>query len=223
MIANPGRNCRLWGIWELGAPVGAAAVSARSPRAGLRRAETISPTSAPDHRWPSARAWQPVTVAPPPRLLVTGSPGAGKTTVVGVTVDRLRAAGLTVAGFVTREVREGGRRVGFEVAALDGPAARIAQVGWSSPVRVGRYHVDVAAFEGVALPAVRQALLTGSSRPSRACMYATPQIANTYLPRAPQRAARSAELRYHSTAPGPGRRLARPAACSLPILHARCE
>jgi nucleoside-triphosphatase len=102
-----------------------------------------------------------VTVASPPRLLVTGSPGAGKTTVVGATVDRLRAAGLTVAGFVTREVREGGRRVGFEVAALDGPAARIAQVGWSSPVRVGRYHVDVAAFEGVALPAVRQALLAG--------------------------------------------------------------
>jgi nucleoside-triphosphatase len=93
--------------------------------------------------------------------LVTGSPGAGKTTVVGATVDRLRAAGLTVAGFVTREVREGGRRVGFEVVALDGPVARIAQVGWSSSVRVGRYHVDVAAFEEVALPAVRQALLAG--------------------------------------------------------------
>jgi len=97
----------------------------------------------------------------PPRLLITGSPGAGKTTVVGTTIDRLRAEGLTVAGFLTREVREGGRRVGFEVAALGGPVARIAQVGWSAPVRVGRYHVDVAAFEEVALPAVRQALLAG--------------------------------------------------------------
>jgi len=95
------------------------------------------------------------------RLLVAGAPGTGKTTVVGVVVARLRAEGLEVGGFVTREVREAGRRVGFEAVALDGPMATIARVGWATGVRVGRYGVDVAAFEGVALPAVRRALEAG--------------------------------------------------------------
>jgi nucleoside-triphosphatase len=102
--------------------------------------------------------WQPVGVISAPRVLVTGRPGAGKTTVVGMVVDRLRAGGLVMRGFVTREVREVGRRTGFEVMALDGPTAVIARVGWATGVRVGRYGVDVGAFEGVALAAVRRAL-----------------------------------------------------------------
>ncbi len=38
---------------------------------------------------------------------------------------------------------------------------RFARVSWSAPVRVGRYGVDAAAFERVALPAVRRALGSG--------------------------------------------------------------
>jgi nucleoside-triphosphatase len=98
----------------------------------------------------------------PPRLLLTGVPGIGKTTVVVGVLTRLRAADVPAVGFLTRELRECDHRVGFEVAALDGPSAVLAHVGWSDGPRVGRYRVDVEAFERVALPALEQARDAGA-------------------------------------------------------------
>lgn len=94
--------------------------------------------------------------APPeagiPRLLIEGPPGSGKTTAVLRAVELLRARGLQLAGFVTRELRRGGRRTGFAVEGLGGARAVLAHVGLAGDVSVGRYGVDVAAFERVALP-----------------------------------------------------------------------
>jgi len=50
-----------------------------------------------------------------PSFFVTGQPGIGKTTIVIKVVDMLRMKGFKVGGMMTREVREEGRRVGFEV------------------------------------------------------------------------------------------------------------
>ncbi|GJV15898.1 cancer-related nucleoside-triphosphatase [Tanacetum coccineum] len=55
------------------------------------------------------------------------------------------------------EVRQGGERVGFEVVTLDGRTAPLASVNTSNveSIRwptVGRYKVDVASFESLALP-----------------------------------------------------------------------
>ncbi|HXF74215.1 MAG TPA: NTPase, partial [Actinomycetota bacterium] len=90
----------------------------------------------------------------PPRILLRGRPGVGKTTVVVRLAERLRAAGVPVAGFLTREVRAGAARRGFLVESLDGRKAVLADVGIPGPVRVGRYGVDVGALERVALPAL---------------------------------------------------------------------
>ena len=51
-------------------------------------------------------------------LLLTGAPGVGKTTVLTKTVDALKAKGINVGGMISREVREGGVRVGFEILDL---------------------------------------------------------------------------------------------------------
>ena len=92
------------------------------------------------------------------RFLLTGMPGSGKSTVVRRCVERLRAAGLTVGGISTPEVRRGGRRVAFEVVDLaTGRRGLMASVDIRSPHRVGRYGVDVEGFEAVALPALRYA------------------------------------------------------------------
>lgn len=90
------------------------------------------------------------------RIVLEGRPGVGKTTVALRLVAELRPRGVEVGGFVTRELREGGRRVGFEAEDLAGGRAVLAHVGLPGPPRVGRYGLDLAAFEAVALPALER-------------------------------------------------------------------
>jgi nucleoside-triphosphatase len=92
----------------------------------------------------------------PVRVLLEGRPGSGKTTVARRLVDLLRLRGVEIAGFTTEEIREGRRRVGFAVESVDGARAVLADVRLPGPPRVGRYGVDLEAFERVALPALKQ-------------------------------------------------------------------
>jgi nucleoside-triphosphatase len=90
------------------------------------------------------------------KVLVEGRPGSGKTTVVAHLADLLAQRGVDVRGFVTHELRERGRRVGFEVETVDGKRATLAHDSFAGPPRVGRYGVDLDAFERVALPALAE-------------------------------------------------------------------
>jgi len=87
------------------------------------------------------------------RILVEGRPGSGKTTVAARLADLLAERRVEVLGFVTREVRVAGRRVGFAVETVDGKRATLAHVSFAGPPRVGSYGVDLETFERVALPA----------------------------------------------------------------------
>jgi nucleoside-triphosphatase len=77
----------------------------------------------------------------------------GKTTVI-----RQVAAGLPgwhARGFVTEEIRVGGRRTGFGLETLDGRAETLAHVDLDSSHRVGAYGVDVAALDRIAVSTLR--------------------------------------------------------------------
>jgi len=87
-----------------------------------------------------------------PALLLTGVPGVGKTTVMRRIAEGL--SGFKVGGFYTEEMRAKGVRRGFHVITFDGNRGVLADVDLKSPHRVGRYGVDVAGFEAVALPAL---------------------------------------------------------------------
>lgn len=88
----------------------------------------------------------------PPKILLTGRPGCGKTTVIRACFDRLERPAV---GFYTEEIRGQGERVGFRIQTLDGKMGVLAHVTFQGPQRVGRYGVDVAAFEALALPALQ--------------------------------------------------------------------
>jgi nucleoside-triphosphatase len=89
-----------------------------------------------------------------PRILLVGRPGIGKTTVVRRLARLLSSMRVSLAGFTTEEIRVAGRRVGFVVESLSGEHGVLAHVDLAGPPLVGKYGVDLAAFERIALPAL---------------------------------------------------------------------
>jgi nucleoside-triphosphatase len=83
------------------------------------------------------------------RILLTGPPQCGKTTVIQKVVAGFSGQAV---GFYTREVQERGRRVGFEIVTLAGDAALLSHVDFPGPLRVGKYGVNLDNFHRVALP-----------------------------------------------------------------------
>ena len=103
---------------------------------------------------PAAERRYVVARAAGAKILLEGRPGAGKSTVAQRLGELLVERGSHVAGFVTRELRERGRRVGFAVETFAGESATLAHVSLPGPPRVSKYGVDLNAFERVALPAL---------------------------------------------------------------------
>jgi nucleoside-triphosphatase len=97
---------------------------------------------------------KPETENKKPRIILTGPPQCGKTTVVMQVVRRFPGR---AAGFYTREVREQGRRVGFEIVTLDGQKSWLSHVDFPGPHRVGKYGVSLDNLHRVALPALTPA------------------------------------------------------------------
>lgn len=90
------------------------------------------------------------------KVLLTGRPGCGKTTLIKRIVNNLpRRAG----GFYTEEIRDGsGTRAGFKIVTLDGEEAVFAHVDSKTPVRLGKYGLDLSALESIGVGTVRQAV-----------------------------------------------------------------
>ncbi|HEY2989705.1 MAG TPA: NTPase [Candidatus Binatia bacterium] len=82
------------------------------------------------------------------RLLLTGLPGVGKTTLIRSVLDRIEE--VKCAGFYTAEKRHRGQRIGFKFVTLDGAEGTLASVGRKEPT-VGKYSVHLEEFERLAL------------------------------------------------------------------------
>jgi nucleoside-triphosphatase len=88
-------------------------------------------------------------------LLITGRPGAGKTTLAMKVIE---ASGLSPGGFYTEEIRVAGDRKGFKIKTFGGREGTLAHVEHKDGPRVGKYSVDVESFESIALPELETAL-----------------------------------------------------------------
>jgi nucleoside-triphosphatase len=89
------------------------------------------------------------------KILLTGRPGCGKTTLIKRVVKNLpQGAG----GFYTEEIRDGSTRAGFKIVTLEGEEVVFAHVDFKTSNHVGKYGLDLSALERIGVGAVRQAI-----------------------------------------------------------------
>ncbi|XP_033859673.2 cancer-related nucleoside-triphosphatase isoform X2 [Acipenser ruthenus] len=102
-------------------------------------------------------------------VFLTGPPGVGKTTLIKKATDAFRSPGVPIDGFYTEEVRQAGRRIGFDVVTLSGKRGILSRIGNASgpsgqrEYRVGQYVVDLTSFENIALPLLQNVNVGGST------------------------------------------------------------
>jgi nucleoside-triphosphatase len=89
------------------------------------------------------------------RILLTGRPGCGKTTLIKRVVNNLT---LAAGGFYTEEVRQCGHRAGFKLITLDGKKAVFADINFKTSQRLGKYGLDLSKLETVGVTAIREAV-----------------------------------------------------------------
>jgi len=89
------------------------------------------------------------------KVLLTGRPGCGKTTLVKRVVKNLSQR---AAGFYTEEIRDGGIRVGFRLVTLEGDEGILAHIDFKTSERVGKYGLELSALEAVGVNAIREAM-----------------------------------------------------------------
>src|SRR5512143_2930794 len=90
------------------------------------------------------------------KVLVSGMPGCGKTTLVERLLVRLKD--VKAGGFFTREIREKGERKGFRIITLDKREGVLAHVDMKGGLKVGRYVVNLEDLETVGVDSITRAL-----------------------------------------------------------------
>ena len=77
------------------------------------------------------------------KLLLTGEPRSGKTTLL----ENFITAIPDRQGFLTKEIKENGERVGFELVSSHGQSMTLAHVNSTSQLRVSRYGVEIEQLD----------------------------------------------------------------------------
>ena len=91
-------------------------------------------------------------------LLVTGRPGIGKTTVLLDVAEELKAKDYHIGGMISKEVRQEGTRVGFELTDLRaGVRGWLAHVEQRAGPQVGKYKVNIGDLDSIGANAVLDA------------------------------------------------------------------
>jgi nucleoside-triphosphatase THEP1 len=84
------------------------------------------------------------------KILITGPPRCGKSTLISKLIKYYtNEKNYKIYGFLTPEVRERGKRIGFDIVDIfSGNKAQLARVGdFKTKHRVGKYKVFVGQFD----------------------------------------------------------------------------
>lgn len=93
------------------------------------------------------------------RIVITGRPGVGKTTLIEKIVSELS---IPTGGMITKEIRKCGHRVGFSVIdAATGKEGILAHIHQHSGPKMGRYRVNLHDLEQIGIAAIDSARIAG--------------------------------------------------------------
>lgn len=84
-----------------------------------------------------------------PKILITGPPRCGKSTLISKLIDYISKKNFIIHGFLTPEVRKDATRIGFDVLnILTGKKARLARIGnYKTRFKLGKYKIFIDEFE----------------------------------------------------------------------------
>lgn len=91
------------------------------------------------------------------KILITGPPKAGKTTLIKNIVQQLNQP---VVGFYTGDIREKNLRVGFSLTTFSGQKGVLSHVDILSRYTVGKYRVNLADLEEIGVKEIEEGLKT---------------------------------------------------------------
>ncbi|HDD44861.1 MAG TPA: AAA family ATPase [Candidatus Desulfofervidus auxilii] len=81
------------------------------------------------------------------KILLTGPPRIGKTTIIKKVINLFKKDGYKLCGFYTEEIKEKGKRVGFKLVTLDGREIIFSHINFKTPFKVSKYKVDIKTLE----------------------------------------------------------------------------
>ncbi|MDH5622980.1 MAG: NTPase [Candidatus Bathyarchaeota archaeon] len=92
-------------------------------------------------------------------IFVTGPPGVGKTSVLLRSVNGLKNRGYKIGGMISREVREGGVRVGFEIMDFStGQRGWLAHINQPTGPKISKYRVNLTDLEAIGVSSILDAI-----------------------------------------------------------------
>lgn len=75
------------------------------------------------------------------KILLTGEPGVGKSTLLSEIIDSLSCR--KQQGFITKEIRSNGSRIGFKMETFGGKSGIIASTTSQTETKIGKWYIDV--------------------------------------------------------------------------------
>lgn len=92
-------------------------------------------------------------------IFITGRPGIGKTSVLLRALNDLKGRGYKIGGMISREVREGGIRVGFEIVDFcTGKRGWLAHRKQPTGPQIGKYRVNLRDLDAVGSRSILSAI-----------------------------------------------------------------
>jgi len=92
-------------------------------------------------------------------FFITGRPGIGKTTILLNAANELKSIGCSVGGMLSREVRQKGTRIGFEVIDfITGQRGWLAHVNQPTGPQISKYRVNLHDLDQIGVKAIHNAV-----------------------------------------------------------------